>query len=128
MADPAGPDVALVHIVEDDADVRDALAVLLEIRGLDVREHASARDFLDALPGLARGCVVTDVQMPGMSGLDMLASLRDLSLDWPAVVVTGRKAAHTAEAAARLGADFLEKPFPPEALIEAITRGLAAGG
>jgi two-component system response regulator FixJ len=124
LAELAAP---IVHIVEDDADVRDSLAVLFQIHGLEVSEHVGAHAFLDALPQLPPGCVVTDLQMPEMNGLQMLARLRALSLDWPAVLVTGRADPGVAQAADGLGAAFLEKPFVPDELVATVRRRLGPG-
>jgi two-component system response regulator FixJ len=118
----AEPAATIVHIIEDDADVRDSLAVLFQIHGLDVSEHADAQAFLDALPRLPPGCIVTDLQMPEMSGLEMLARLRSQALDWPAILVSGRAGGGVAREADELGAAFLEKPFTPDALVKTVRR------
>ncbi|WP_337186273.1 response regulator [Phenylobacterium sp.] len=115
-------DQELVHIVDDDEAVRDSLAILLRTHGYRVATHASSRTFAQTAADLELGCIVTDVQMPDMDGLEMLQALLDAGVTWPAVVITGRGAPHIAEAAARLGAIFVEKPFSLEQIVAALSR------
>jgi two-component system response regulator FixJ len=115
-----------VCVVDDDADVRDSLEILLRRSGYAVRCFASARDFLDAGPAAARSCVLADVRMPEMDGF---ALQREIGRRWPnlpVVIMTGHGDIPMAVKAMRAGAiDFLEKPFERPALIEAIKRALA---
>ncbi|HEY0648367.1 response regulator transcription factor [Phenylobacterium sp.] len=117
-----------VHIIDDDDAVRDSLAVLLEIRGVPVETYASARAFLAALADGAEGCVVTDVQMPGMNGLELLAALRARGHTLPVIVATARGGrAMAAEAVARGATALIEKPFAPDAFIDAVSEALGRG-
>lgn len=122
MAQPSGTFVPVVHVVDDDEAVRDSLAILLRTRGFQVREHDAPDAFLAAAARLDPGCIVTDVQMPAMSGLEMLVRLRARGVDWPAVVITGRATPGMVREAAALAAEFVEKPFLPEALVAAVAR------
>jgi len=81
-------DPAQVHIIDDDDAVRDSLTFLLNTAGIKVRSHHSAAAFLDALAGAQLKCVITDVRMPGMSGIDLLRRLRELKIDVPVIVIT----------------------------------------
>lgn len=119
-----GPDT--VFIVDDDASVRDALARLLALRGWACASFASAEDCLAAWRAEWRGCVVADIRMPGMSGLELQAALRARGSTLPVIVIT----AHGSVAAARQAfladaVDFLEKPFDGEQLIGAVEQALA---
>jgi two-component system response regulator FixJ len=115
----------LVHLIDDDEAVRDALGLFLRVRGLEVRDYASADAFLaTAGPGLA-GCVITDVQMPRMTGLELLRRLRDQGLALPLIVMTGRAERHMADEAVRHGAAaFIDKPFDPETMLAAVRGAL----
>lgn len=115
-----------VFIIDDDSSVRDALALLLSLRGHACAAFASAEDFLAALQPGWRGCVVADIRMSGMSGLQLQAMLREQGLPLPVIVIT----AHGDVAAARQAfmadaVDFLEKPFDGEQLLRAVEAGLA---
>lgn len=123
---PAMAPAPAVHIIDDDDAVRDSLAVLLEIRGLSVVTYPSAEDFLSALTDDLSGCVVTDVQMPGMNGLELLAVLRVEGHTLPVVVATARNGQTlAAEAMAQGAVALLEKPFQPEALVAAVNEAMA---
>ena len=78
-----------VHVIDDDAAVRDSLAFLLETADLKVRTYASAVEFLGAVPSMPHGCIVTDVRMPEMSGVDLARRLKDLGVPDPVIVITG---------------------------------------
>jgi two-component system response regulator FixJ len=116
-----------VFIVDDDASVRDALSLMLSLRGYATATFASAEDFLAALQPDWRGCVVLDIRMPGMSGLELQQALGERGPTLPVIVVT----AHGDVAAARRAfladaVDFIEKPFDGEQLIAAVETALAA--
>lgn len=123
----------LVHVIDDDDDVRASLSFLLRTSGFRVEAHPSADAFLTGLHGREPGCVVTDVRMPGTSGLDLLEKLADRRARFPVIVVTGHGEVSMAVAAMRNGAvDFLEKPFEEDAILGALelanrTTGAAAG-
>lgn len=116
----------LICIVDDDAGVRDALALLFKSVGLATRSFADAASFLAALPIEGAACVVLDVRMPGMSGLDLLDAMRARGAALPAVVMTGHADVPMAVRAMKGGAhDFLEKPFNNQAMIDAVQRAIA---
>lgn len=117
-----------VYIVDDDASVRDALSLLLSLRGHATATFADAEDFLAAAQPHWRGCAVIDIRMPGMDGLSLQAEMTRRGMNLPVIVIT----AHGDVAAARqafLGraADFLEKPFDAQQLIASVESALASG-
>jgi two-component system, LuxR family, response regulator FixJ len=113
----------VVHIVDDEEPVRKSLAFLLTMAGFTARVHESATSFLAAAPSLDRGCLVTDLRMPDMSGVDLLTRLGAAKALMPTIVITGHGDVPMAVAAMKAGAlDFIEKPFEDEILIEAIKR------
>jgi len=81
--------MALVHVIDDDDALRESLAFLLRTAQIDVRDYSSASAFLDALPDLNLTCIITDVRMPGLSGIDLLKRLKDLKVNVPVIVITG---------------------------------------
>ena len=112
---------AVVHLIDDDEGVRQALAFLLTASGFAVRVHESAASFLDAIATAQPGCVVTDVRMPGVDGLELQRQLKARRLGLPVIVMTGHGDVPLAVEAMKAGAvDFLEKPFEDEALLSAI--------
>ncbi len=116
-------DSYVVHVVDDEEPVRKSLAFLLTMSGFTVRVHESATRFLEAAPALGKACLVTDLRMPDMSGVELLEQLRALGAMPPAIVITGHGDVPMAVAAMKAGAvDFIEKPFEDEVLINAITR------
>ncbi|HEX8512030.1 MAG TPA: response regulator FixJ [Allosphingosinicella sp.] len=117
-----------VHVVDDDEAMRHSLAFLLETAGLDVRTYASAVEFLQAVPGMERGCIVTDVRMPGLSGLELVERLKAMKVTDPVIVITGHADVPLAVQAMKAGvSDFIEKPFAQEVLLSAIHTALAQG-
>jgi two-component system response regulator FixJ len=120
-------DVPLVHVVDDDEAVRDSLGLLLEAAGLSVRTYDSATAFLKALPNLAAGCVLTDVRMPELDGLELQRRLTELGIRLPVIVMTGHGDVPIAVEALKAGAaDFLEKPFDDAQLLAAVSSAIAA--
>lgn len=118
------PPAPLIHIVDDDASVRSALTRLLRIAGLDSRAYASAAEFLLADDAEAPGCVVLDVSLPGMDGLELYAAIsqkREVSV----IFLTGRGDIAMGVNAMKAGAvDFLTKPVKRQDLLEAVSRAL----
>jgi two-component system response regulator FixJ len=113
----------VVHIVDDEEPVRKSLAFLLTMTGFTVRVHDSATSFLRTAPTAGKACLVTDLRMPDMSGVDLLAKLKNIGVVVPAVVITGHGDVPMAVAAMKAGAvDFIEKPFEDEVLVDAIKR------
>jgi len=116
----------IVHVIDDDADVRQSLAFLLSTAGLAVRVHESADAFLKVLPEVQEGCVVTDVRMPGVDGIELLRRLAGAGIRLPVIVMTGHGDIALAVEAMKAGAiDFIEKPFDDEVLIAAIKTALS---
>lgn len=110
-----------VFIVDDDASVRDALSLLLSLRGYATAVFACAEDFLAALDAGWRGCVVADIRMPGMSGLELQQALLQRAPGLPVIIITAHGDVPAARQAFRAAAvDFIEKPFDGEQLIAAI--------
>jgi FixJ family two-component response regulator len=123
---PSDSHRATVFIVDDDAPVRDSLSLLLSLRGYATAVFASAEDFLGALQPNWRGCVVADIRMPGMSGLELQQQLHEAAPELPVIVVT----AHGDVAAARQAflanaVDFIEKPFDADQIVGAIEKARA---
>jgi two-component system, LuxR family, response regulator FixJ len=117
----------IVHIVDDDQSVRDSLCFLLESAGLVTRAHGSAEAFLAVVGDEPIGCVLTDVRMPGSSGLELQTQLHGLGIPAMVIVMTGHGEVPIAVAAMKNGAaDFLEKPFDDGQLLAAVQRALAA--
>jgi two-component system response regulator FixJ len=116
-------DEYVVHVVDDEEPVRKSLAFLLTMAGFTVRMHESATGFVAAAPGIGKACLVTDLRMPDMSGVELLEKLNAIGASVPAVVITGHGDVPMAVAAMKAGAsDFIEKPFEDEVLIDAIKR------
>jgi two-component system response regulator FixJ len=118
--------VDVVHVIDDDVDVRQSLAFLLTAAGFTVRVHESAVAFLSALPDAKAGCVVTDIRMPQMNGLELQRRLGELKAGLPVIVMTGHGDVAMAVEAMKAGAvDFIEKPFDDEVLLSAVRAALA---
>jgi len=119
------PFESTVHVIDDDEAIRDSLTFLLRTARLDVQSYPSAMAFLEALPEANLSCVITDVRMPGMSGIDLLRRLRERKISVPVIVITGHGDIPLAVEAMRIGAiDFLEKPFDDEVLIASVKAAL----
>jgi two-component system response regulator FixJ len=115
----------VVHVIDDDEDVRHSLAFLLSTAGLAVQVYESAVAFLAALPDAQPGCVVTDIRMPEIDGLQLQRRLRELKPGLPVIVMTGHGDVPLAVEAMKSGAvDFIEKPFSDEVLLSAIRSAL----
>jgi len=117
-----------LFIVDDDEAVRDSLQTLLEAAGHRVRSFASGSEFLTAMPFSEDGCLIIDVRMPGIGGLDVQERLRVEGIALPVIVITGHGDVPLAVRAMKAGAvDFVEKPFAEEAILAAIERALEIG-
>jgi len=122
-------DNRIVHIVDDDEAVRQSLAFLLSSTGLAVRLYDSASAFLAGLASVKGGCLITDMRMPDMTGLELLHQLRAKACGLPAIVITGHGDVALAVEAMKAGAvDFIEKPFDQEAILTAVKAALERGG
>lgn len=115
----------VVHIVDDEEAVRNSLAFLLQSSGFAVRTHDSASAFLEAARSIRQGCLITDLRMPDMNGVELLRRLRDAGMMLPAIVITGHGDVQMAVEAMKNGAlDFIEKPFSDEVMIDSIRRAV----
>jgi two-component system response regulator FixJ len=116
---------AIVHVVDDDIAVRQSLAFLLGTAGISVRLYESALACLEMLPKDAGGCVVTDVRMPQMDGLELQRRLKERGISVPVIVITGHADVPLAVQAMKEGAvDFIEKPFDDELFLAAVRGAL----
>jgi two-component system response regulator FixJ len=137
------PDRGRVYVIDDDEAMRDSLNFLLDTANFKVTLFETALAFLDALPSLEFGCVVSDVRMPGLDGIELLKRMKAGHSTFPIVIMTGHGDVPLAVEAMKLGAvDFLEKPFEDDRLVamietaihraepaarsEALTRDIAA--
>ncbi len=118
-------DQAIVHVIDDDEAVRQSLAFLLAAAGIEVQTYELATAFLDVATTLKTGCVITDVRMPEVSGIDLLRRLEELKLGVPVIVITGHGDVPLAVEAMKIGAvDFIEKPFDDEVLLTSVRSAL----
>lgn len=118
-------DQKVVHLIDDDAAVRDAVGLLLRTEGFKVNTYESALAFLKSAANRTEGCVVTDVWMPEMNGIALIAKMREDRVSIPVVVLTAHADVPLAVEAMKLGAvDLLEKPFEDEALLAAVSAAL----
>lgn len=119
---------SVIHIVDDDEAVRRALSLLAQSAGHPVAAHPSAESFLAHVPPDSGGCVVTDVRMPGMTGLQLQQAMRERGLDLPIIMMTGHGDVAMAVEALKAGADdFLEKPFDDRVFLGSVGRALIRG-
>ncbi|KJV10000.1 histidine kinase [Elstera litoralis] len=119
--------MSCVHIIDDDEAIRDALSWLLGSRGVAVQAWESAESFLEAYRSDLRGCLLLDIRMGGMSGLELFDRLRDHACALPVIFLTGHADVPMAVAALKRGArDFVEKPFNDNDLVDRLLEALAA--
>ncbi|WP_370180020.1 response regulator FixJ [Alteriqipengyuania sp.] len=117
----------IVYIIDDDESARDSLEFLLDVAEIRVRSFVSADAFLKSAPPLSGACVVTDVRMPGTSGVELAEQLKKRDDRVPVIVITGHADVPLAIQAMKAGAaDFIEKPFDDEALLAAIRKAMSA--
>ncbi len=115
------PASRLVHVIDDDDALRDSLRFLLASAKFDVETYESATAFLAAMPQIKGGCIITDVRMPGLSGIELLRKLKTLSIDLPVIIMTGHGNVALAVDAMKVGAiEFIEKPFDDVVLLKAV--------
>ena len=118
-------DTAIVYVIDDDEAARQSLEFLLRANTFNVETFDSATAFLKVAPGLKSGCVITDVRMPGISGMELLRRLGELKVPLPVIVITGHGDVPLAVEAMKFGAvDFLEKPFDDNILLAAVRSAL----
>ena len=114
-----------MHVIDDDEALRESLTFLLRTAQIEVQTYPSAVAFLDALPDISLSCIITDVRMPGLSGIDLLRRLKELKITVPVIVITGHGDVPLAVEAMKFGAiDFLEKPFDDEVLLASVRSAL----
>jgi two-component system response regulator FixJ len=115
----------VVHVIDDDEGLRESLEFLLRSAKLEVRSFDSAKAFFDVLPDAALGCVITDVRMPDVSGIELLRRLKELKIGVPVIVITGHGDIALAVEAMKMGAaDFFEKPFDDDLLVASVRAAL----
>lgn len=113
-----------IHLVDDEESVRRSTSFMLRTSGYDVDTYGSGVDFLGKVAGAKPGCILLDVRMPEMDGIEVQAELAKRGVKLPVIVLTGHGDVGTAVAAMKGGAiDFLEKPFEKDTLVEALERG-----
>ncbi len=116
----------MVHVVDDESAIRDSLAMLLRSVGMKSRAYAGAQEFLEVWRPASQECLVCDVRMPGMSGLELQEALKARNAHLPVVLITGHGDVAMAVRAMKAGAsDFIEKPFNDQVLLDAVNRALA---
>jgi two-component system, LuxR family, response regulator FixJ len=110
-----------IYVVDDDEAVRDSLQILLQSAGYAVRSFSSGTEFLEEAATLPNGCLIADLRMPEIDGLELQAQLTELKLRFPLIMITGHGDVPLAVRAMKAGAvDFVEKPFAPEAILNSI--------
>jgi len=115
----------VVHVIDDDHAARDSLSFLLRTAKIDVHTYESAPAFLAAIKTLPLGCIITDVRMPEMTGIELLRRLRESGNDVPVIVITGHGDIPLAVEAMKFGAvDFFEKPYDDESMVAAVRSAL----
>jgi two-component system response regulator FixJ len=115
----------LVHLVDDDEAIRRSVGFMLKTSGFHVRTYESGVDLLKSASSLEAGCILLDIRMPGMDGLELQAALRDKGIGLPVIIMTGHGDVTLAVQAMKAGAvDFIEKPFEKAVLLSAIDHGL----
>jgi len=116
----------IVYVIDDDDAVRQSLEFLLKTAGISARSFDSAKAFLEVMPGIQSGCIITDVRMPEITGIDLLRQVKDSKRDIPVIVITGHGDIALAVEAMKIGAiDFLEKPFDDDLLLAAVRAALS---
>ena len=115
----------LVYVIDDDDAVRQSLEFLLKTAKVKVQGFDSAKAFLEILPQVKSGCIVTDIRMPEITGIDLLRHVKELDLDIPVIVITGHGDIALAVEAMKVGAvDFLEKPFDDDLILSSVRAAL----
>lgn len=127
MSDHANPEAVTVYIVDDDAGMLESTQWLLESVGLRVEAYSDGRKFLDAVDARKAGCVILDVRMPGLGGLNVQEELQKRDLALPIIFVSGHADVPIVVRAFKSGAfDFIEKPFNEQLLLDSVQQALQA--
>ena len=114
-----------IHVIDDDDAAREGLVFLLTSSNFIVQGYPSGRAFLDGIQDAPRGCVITDLSMPDLSGIELLREIRALGFDWPVIVVTGQGDVALVAEALRAGAtEFIEKPYEGNVLLNAVSAAI----
>ena len=117
---------SIIYVIDDDDAVRQSLEFLLKTAGITVRGFESAKAFLEVMPDIRSGCVITDVRMPDITGIELLQRVKQINPDLPVIVITGHGDVSLAVEAMKIGAvDFLEKPFDDDLLLAAVRSALS---
>jgi two-component system response regulator FixJ len=115
-----------IYVIDDDDAVRQSLEFMLKAAGINSRGFDSAKAFMMVLPEISSGCIVTDVRMPDITGIDLLRHVKKTNPDLPVIVITGHGDISLAVEAMKIGAtDFLEKPFDGQQLLTAVRSALS---
>jgi len=118
-------DKTVIHVIDDDAAMRDSLAFLLDVNGFAPKVHESATAFLGGVDLASLACVISDIRMPGMNGIELVRKLKGAGSSCPVILITGHGDVALAVEAMKAGAaDFIEKPFDDAALLGAIRAAL----
>lgn len=121
----SGDEQSLVHLVDDDEAIRRSVGFMLKTSGFHVRTYESGVDLLKSIPNLEPGCILLDIRMPGMDGLEVQKALSDKGVTLPVIIMTGHGDVSLAVEAMKAGAvDFIEKPFEKAVLLGAIEQGV----
>jgi two-component system response regulator FixJ len=116
----------IIYVIDDDDAVRQSLEFLLKTAGISVRGFESAKAFLEIMPQIRSGCIITDVRMPEITGIELLRRVKEVNPDLPVIVITGHGDISLAVDAMKIGAvDFLEKPFDDDLLLAAVRSALS---
>jgi two-component system, LuxR family, response regulator FixJ len=115
----------VIHVIDDDEASRESIAFLLRTAGYEAKVFSSAQRFIDTLPDTSLSCIITDVRMPDMSGIDLVRRLKELKVGAPVIVITGHGDIALAVEAMKIGAaDFFEKPFNDDLLLASVKNTL----
>ena len=118
-------ELRLVHLVDDDEAIRRSVGFMLKTSGYHVRTYESGADLLKGAPHIEPGCILLDIRMPGMDGLEVQGALKEKGVTLPVIIMTGHGDVTLAVQAMKAGSvDFIEKPFEKAVLLSAIENGL----
>jgi two-component system response regulator FixJ len=117
----------VVHVVDDDDSVRRSVGFMLKTSGYIVHQYASGSELLKTVKAADPGCILLDIRMPGMDGLEVQKALKDIGISFPVIIMTGHGDVPLSVEAMKAGAiDFIEKPFGKEVLIRAVEEGISS--